>query len=261
MDKLIVRALTFKADRKGVTALEYGIIASILGLVLVTIFTTLGSTLKTLFSTVATARATPCGSGPATAGPEPRTFDNACGSLYGDVCRPGSITMTHSALVIVLLSTGAALLAFAALHDVGFRTVPNRVSAALLAVGLLLRLIQGNLGAGLLCGLAVFSVTYAFWRFGWMGGADVKLLTASAVFVPPLTVPTLIVGTSLAGGLLAVIYLVGSRMAPRPARLPATPGNLLRRALRCELRRLRRRGPLPYATAIAAGGWLAIAAS
>ena len=48
MDKLIVRALTFKADRKAVTALEYGIIASILGLVLVTIFTNLGSTLKTL---------------------------------------------------------------------------------------------------------------------------------------------------------------------------------------------------------------------
>ena len=50
MDKLIVRALTFKADRKAVTALEYGIIASILGLVLVTIFTTLGTTLKTMFS-------------------------------------------------------------------------------------------------------------------------------------------------------------------------------------------------------------------
>ena len=52
MDKLIVRALTFKADRKAVTALEYGIIASILGLVLVTIFTTFGKTLTTLFASV-----------------------------------------------------------------------------------------------------------------------------------------------------------------------------------------------------------------
>ena len=52
MDKLIVRALTFKADRKAVTALEYGIIASILGLVLVTIFTSFGKTLTSLFSTV-----------------------------------------------------------------------------------------------------------------------------------------------------------------------------------------------------------------
>ncbi len=55
MDKLIVRALTFKADRRAVTALEYGIIASILGLVLVTIFGNFGKTLTTLFTNVSTA--------------------------------------------------------------------------------------------------------------------------------------------------------------------------------------------------------------
>jgi pilus assembly protein Flp/PilA len=55
MDKLIVKALTLKADRDGVTALEYGIIASILGLVLVGIFTSFGKTLTTLFSSVATS--------------------------------------------------------------------------------------------------------------------------------------------------------------------------------------------------------------
>jgi hypothetical protein len=45
-------------------------------------------------------------------------------------------------------------------------------------------------------------------------------------------------------------------MAPRPP--AARPSGLVRRALRCELRRLRRRGPLPYAAAIAAGGVFAI---
>ena len=40
------------ADRKAVTALEYGIIASILGLVLVTIFSNFGRNLSTLFSHV-----------------------------------------------------------------------------------------------------------------------------------------------------------------------------------------------------------------
>ena len=55
MDKLIVRALTFKADKKAVTALEYGIIASILGLVLVTIFGKFGNTMSTLFSNVSTS--------------------------------------------------------------------------------------------------------------------------------------------------------------------------------------------------------------
>ncbi len=45
-------ARCLRADRRAVTALEYGIIASILGLVLVTIFKNFGSTLSTLFSHV-----------------------------------------------------------------------------------------------------------------------------------------------------------------------------------------------------------------
>jgi prepilin peptidase CpaA len=167
----------------------------------------------------------------------------------------------HSAPIVLLLLAGVMLLAFAALHDIGFRTVPNRVSAAILLCGLALRLLDGNLPWGCLCGLLMFAATYACWRFGWMGGADVKLLTASSVFVPPSLVPTLVIGTSLAGGILALIYIVGSRVAPRPG--PGLPvprsDSLLRRAARCELRRLRRRGPLPYATAIAAGGLIAIA--
>ena len=165
----------------------------------------------------------------------------------------------HSAFILLLLSAGALLLAFAALHDVGFRTVPNWVSVALLALGLTLRLLQHDPLWGLGCGLIVFAVTYVCWRLGWMGGADVKLLSAAAVLVGPVMVPSLVIGTSLAGGVLALVYVLGSRLAP-PSPALAGPG-LLRRAVRCELRRLRRRGPLPYATAIAVGGWLAIAGS
>jgi Flp pilus assembly pilin Flp len=43
------------SDRAAVTALEYGIIASILGLVLVGIFTSFGKTLTSLFSHVSTS--------------------------------------------------------------------------------------------------------------------------------------------------------------------------------------------------------------
>ncbi len=46
------QGLAFARDRAGVTALEYGVIASILGLVLVTIFKSFGTTLSTLFSKV-----------------------------------------------------------------------------------------------------------------------------------------------------------------------------------------------------------------
>jgi Flp pilus assembly pilin Flp len=42
----------FLRERRAVTALEYGIIAGVLGLVLILLFKNLGSTLSTLFSTI-----------------------------------------------------------------------------------------------------------------------------------------------------------------------------------------------------------------
>ncbi len=45
----------FLNDRRAVTALEYGIIAGILGLVLISIFTTFGTKLSALFTRVGTS--------------------------------------------------------------------------------------------------------------------------------------------------------------------------------------------------------------
>jgi Flp pilus assembly pilin Flp len=52
MTKLISKVVALKNDRKAVTALEYGIIAGVLGLTLVVIFTTFGTTLSTLFKNI-----------------------------------------------------------------------------------------------------------------------------------------------------------------------------------------------------------------
>ena len=164
-------------------------------------------------------------------------------------------------ITVPLLLAGSLLLAFAALHDIGFRTVPNRVPALILVFGLLLRAEHGELPAGLACGAIMFAVTYAFWRFGWIGGADAKLLSACAVFVPPAIVPTMVASTASAGGGVAGIYLVAGSLAPRGIIRAAPRANILVRIRQCELRRLRRRGPLPYAAAIATGSWLAIAGS
>ena len=49
MTKLISKIVALKNDRKAVTALEYGIIAGVLGLALIAIFTSFGGTLSTLF--------------------------------------------------------------------------------------------------------------------------------------------------------------------------------------------------------------------
>ncbi len=99
-------------------------------------------------------------------------------------------------------------------------------------------------------------VAALFWLRGYMGGADSKLLAAAGLLVAPGSVPTMILATALAGGLLCLPYLPGRVLFARPTR--GRPSELLRRLLRCEHWRLRRRGPLPYAVAIAAGTLFAL---
>ena len=55
MDQQDLKRVDMLRDIAGVTALEYGIIASLLGLVLVSIFKSFGTTLSTLFTHVGTA--------------------------------------------------------------------------------------------------------------------------------------------------------------------------------------------------------------
>ena len=55
MDDPETKQTKLMTDLAAVTALEYGIIASLLGLVLVSIFKGFGSTLTTLFTHVGTA--------------------------------------------------------------------------------------------------------------------------------------------------------------------------------------------------------------
>ncbi|MEJ0045162.1 MAG: Flp family type IVb pilin [Rhodospirillales bacterium] len=52
MNTMIAKVVALKNDRKAVTALEYGIIAGVLGLVLILIFQSFGTTLSTLFSSI-----------------------------------------------------------------------------------------------------------------------------------------------------------------------------------------------------------------
>ena len=149
----------------------------------------------------------------------------------------------------------AGLLLLAALHDIMARTVPNWVAVVVALGGLGARIVDGHLLGGLLAAVAVFAITAFCWRRGWLGGADVKLIAAATLAVPQGQFGTFIVAMSFSGSILAILYLVGGRIA-RAARRDAAkprPTNLLARAMRAELWRLRRGGPLPYACAIAAG--------
>lgn len=162
-----------------------------------------------------------------------------------------------------LLATLAAiaLLIFAAWRDLATRTIPDGVSLALAAIGLAVRALGGMeaLAASCLTALALGGVLFVLHARGWIGGGDVKLATALALGLAPLDTWDMIVGTALAGGVLGLIYMALPRLLPAAPPVAARRGQSTpRRFLTVEAWRIRRRGPLPYGVAIAAGGTLVL---
>ncbi len=161
-----------------------------------------------------------------------------------------------TALTHIAIAFGLVLLLGAALHDIAVRTVPNGVSVALVVLGLAVRSMGGDLLLGLEVAAAVFVVAALLWFWRMMGGADTKLLGAVALVAPPERVLDVMLMTALCGGILALVYLVMSRLVARPAE--GTRHTLLGRLAKAEQWRLSRRGPLPYAVAIAGGSIISL---
>ncbi len=144
-----------------------------------------------------------------------------------------------------------ALVILAAVRDVMTRTVPNWMPAVLAVCCAALATCEFRLAWGLGFGLAIFGASLICWWRGWMGGADVKLLGATAIVVAPSVAGTFLLAVTLSGGCLAIAYLAGRFVLPNS--VSQRPKQLFRRVLRVEAWRIRHRGPLPYACAIAAG--------
>ena len=97
-----------------------------------------------------------------------------------------------------------------------------------------------------LSALSALALTFAigvllFW-LGWMGGGDAKLLPAIALWTGLGGLPVLLMGTAIAGGVLAVVLLA---LRALPVAAGSTPES--------RPRVLRPGEPLPYGVAIAAG--------
>jgi prepilin peptidase CpaA len=165
--------------------------------------------------------------------------------------------MSAPLLAAALSAAAGGVLVAAALHDVGFRTVPNWMPLILVALAGGLRIGQGNLALSAGVGIIVLLAAALCWRRGWLGGGDVKLMAASVMLVPPALCIALVLQVALCGGVLALLYLALSRLVARPS--SARPPGWLARIARAERYRMHRRGPLPYASAIAAGALLTLA--
>lgn len=147
-----------------------------------------------------------------------------------------------------------ALLLIAAWRDFATRTIPDTVSILIAALGILLRALQGPsaLVVSAAAALLLFLVLLLLFARGFIGGGDVKIMTALAIALPPADSYRFVIITVMAGGVLGIAYLL---LSFRPRRPSGTgPKSLLRRVAVIESWRIGRRGPLPYGIAIAAGG-------
>lgn len=55
MEKFVLATRRFLRDEEGVTAIEYGLIASLIAVVIIVAVTSVGDNLKTVFNAIATA--------------------------------------------------------------------------------------------------------------------------------------------------------------------------------------------------------------
>lgn len=148
----------------------------------------------------------------------------------------------------VLLTVFPILVIIAALTDVTSFTIPNRISALLLAAFVPAALALARPWSEIGLDGAVFAVALlagmAMFAAGWIGGGDAKLFAAASLWLGLPAIPMFLIVTALTGGALATLlmnarsdwvqpYLAG---APSWVVRLATPG-----------------GDVPYGLAIAIG--------
>ena len=139
----------------------------------------------------------------------------------------------------ILVAILAAMLLVAATGDLRARIIPNWLNAAIALLAIPFWWLSGlplwpEVVAQIAIAAGVFAIFAIAFRIGAMGGGDVKMVAALALWLPPLAVLKLLVIMSLAGGVLTLAMLVRHRLVKAGGRLE-----------------------IPYGVAIAFGGfWL-----
>ena len=131
--------------------------------------------------------------------------------------------MFNGAFTELLLVALAAILVVAAVIDVRTFTISNRLN---LAVALLAPVYWASVAlspwpdmAVQLAGAAtVFGLLAIAFYAGTMGGGDVKLAAALALWFSPVSIVKFLVLTSLAGGVLTLVILAWHRARKREGR-------------------------------------------
>lgn len=158
---------------------------------------------------------------------------------------------TPASVHLFVLGLFFGLLAVAVLTDAETLRIPNRLCLALVAIYpayLLASPIQVDWPGALLLATAVFAAGLGAFAAGWMGGGDVKLMAATALWVGPGSFSLFVLVTAVVGGLISLLMLSGIRF---------TVAQAAEAAGFADIRDVILGRSIPYGVAIAAGGWAA----
>ncbi len=142
-----------------------------------------------------------------------------------------------------------AVLAYAAVMDVFTMTIPNRISLALIAGFPLAVLLAGVPMHTALMHLAAFAIVLAFgiglFALNLLGGGDAKLLATAALWIGFDQLLPFVTTVTVAGGVLAVLFLAVRSVPLGGFALPEWAARLHKGG-----------NGIPYGLAICAGGLL-----
>ena len=129
-----------------------------------------------------------------------------------------------SAVIYPFLMIFPLLMMYSAFSDLFTMTISNAVSLILLAAFPVLAYAVGvpleTIGWHLTCGLAILTMTFAMFAFGWIGGGDAKLAAATALWLGWDHMLDFGFIASMLGGVLTLAFLQLRRM-PLPKSLKA----------------------------------------
>jgi len=116
----------------------------------------------------------------------------------------------------ILLVALGLLLVSAGIEDARKRTIANWKNAAIAGLAPLWWIATGlspwpDMALLLLSGVVVFALFALAFHFGMMGGGDVKMLGALALWLPLQPLVWLLILMSLIGGLLTVVMMIEHR--------------------------------------------------
>ena len=158
----------------------------------------------------------------------------------------------HPQILVVLVF--ASVMAVAAFEDFRRFVIPNLLPIVLCVLWpVYFAFAPSFYGAvsSIGCALAVFLVGAVLFARGWLGGGDVKLLSAAVLWAGPAGTPALLMLTGVLGGALALFLLMpfGSQITMAIRALLGQPAVSTERGMAT---------PVPYGVAIAGAALIVI---